>query len=167
MIDALMGQYGSDVRSMCALQAIAPTFSNWHHPSATRGRAMFFAMSEPRLLPMPSPMRKTPRMSENVYVLAPNNRLRMRVQTTSAASAQKPDRRDRHIHHGSITRCPAVGTRPASPKASAARRTAQNRGLRIVSRGVLEATSRPSPADRELIATATYVAVFMSNTRSR
>ena len=90
-IDALIGQYGSDVSSMCALHAIAPTFNSWHQPSATRGRAMLFAMSDPRLLPMPRPMRNTARMIENVYVLAPNSRLRMRVQTTSAASAQKPD----------------------------------------------------------------------------
>ena len=66
MIDVLIGQYGSELISMYALQAIAPTFSSWHQPSATRGRSMLFAMSEPRLLPMPRPMRKTARMIENV-----------------------------------------------------------------------------------------------------
>ncbi len=66
VIDVLMGQYGSDFSSMYALHAMAPTFSNWHHPSATRGRVTPFAMTDPRLLPMPSPMRKTARISEKV-----------------------------------------------------------------------------------------------------
>jgi len=53
---------------------------------------MFFAISAPMLLPIPSPIRNTARMIEKVYVLAPNSRLRIRVQMTSAASAQNPDR---------------------------------------------------------------------------
>ena len=41
---------------------------------------------------MPRPIRNTARISENVYVDAPNNRLSTRVQLTCAAKAQKPDK---------------------------------------------------------------------------
>ena len=66
--------------------------SSWHQPSATRGRSTVFAMIDPRLLPMPRPIRNTARISENVYVDAPNNRLSTRVQMTCAANAQNPDK---------------------------------------------------------------------------
>ena len=66
LIDVLMGQYGSDSISMYALHAMAPTLSSWHHPSAMRGRSTLFAMIDPRLLPMPRPIRKTARINENV-----------------------------------------------------------------------------------------------------
>src|SRR4029079_8217268 len=65
-IDGLIGQYGSDCVSMYAVHAIATQSSIWHHPSAGRGRAMRPAIADPRLLPIPSPSRKTARMSENV-----------------------------------------------------------------------------------------------------
>ena len=65
--------------------------ATWHHPSAILGRAMREAIVDPTVLPMPSPKRNTARISENVYVVAPNNNERSRVQTTSAASAVKPD----------------------------------------------------------------------------
>ena len=41
---------------------------------------------------MPRPIRNTARISENVYVDAPNNRLSTRVQMTCAANAQNPDK---------------------------------------------------------------------------
>ena len=65
-IDGLIGQYGSDCVSMYAVHAIAAQSSSWHHPSASRGRAMRAAIAEPMLLPIPSPNRKTARISENV-----------------------------------------------------------------------------------------------------
>ena len=66
MIDVLIGQYGSDSSSMYALHAIAPTLSSWHQPRAMRGRSTLFAMIDPRLLPMPRPIRNTARINENV-----------------------------------------------------------------------------------------------------
>src|SRR5207247_8856619 len=65
-IDGLIGQYGSDSVSMYADQAIAAHNSNWHAPSATRGRASPRESADPRLLPIPRPIRNTARISENV-----------------------------------------------------------------------------------------------------
>ena len=53
--------------SMYADQAIAPAEQHLApSPSASRGRAMWPAMAEPTLLPIPSPSRKTARISEKV-----------------------------------------------------------------------------------------------------
>ena len=66
--------------------------ATWHQPSAARGRSSREATADPALLPMPSPNRKTARIRENVYVLAPNSSDSCRVQITSAASAVMPDK---------------------------------------------------------------------------
>src|SRR5262245_49534574 len=76
---------------MYAAQAIDMHSSSWHHASATRGRATRLPSAEPTLLPMPRPVRKTARINENVYVVAPKSSESVRVQRTSAASAVMPD----------------------------------------------------------------------------
>ncbi len=148
-IDALIGQYGSDAMSMYALQAMAPTLSIWHQPRASRGRATVRAISAPRLLPIPRPMRNTPRMIENVYVLAPNSRLSSRVQITSAASAQKPE-------SAMATNTTAASMPGATPAvADPADWTAADPGER-------DAIASPSSPTAALKPTATIVAVVMS-----
>src|SRR5439155_24350365 len=90
-IDGLIGQYGNDCVSMYAVQATAPHRAIWQTPSATRGRPTPRASAEPRLLPMPRPIKNTARIRENVYTVAPKSSERRRVHTTSAASAVIPD----------------------------------------------------------------------------
>src|SRR5688500_8093181 len=94
---------------------------------------------------MPRPIRNTARMSENVYVDAPNNRLRTRVQMTCAAKAQNPD--------SAI----ATYTRALSPEALLMGSGVGDSGLerdsgpgirdsgRSIVAGVFAATSSPSP----------------------
>ena len=65
-IEGLIGQYGSDSVSTCAVQAIAPHKSSWHQASAMRGLAIPRATAEPRLLPIPRPIRNAATISENV-----------------------------------------------------------------------------------------------------
>src|SRR5262249_8469136 len=89
--DGLIGQYGRDWLSTYDVHAIPTHSSNSHQPSASRGRVTRDAIADPTLLPMPRPNRKTARMSENVYVVAPKSSESSRVQITSAASAVKPD----------------------------------------------------------------------------
>src|SRR5689334_23333362 len=90
-IDGLIGQYGSEAFSTCAVHAIAAQRSSWHDASASRGRARLRARADPTLLPMPRPTRKAARISENVYTVAPKSRDSVRVHTTSAASAVNPE----------------------------------------------------------------------------
>src|ERR1700730_18380012 len=71
-IDGLIGQYGSESLRMNAVHAMAPHSSSWHHARAMRGRESPRPSADPRLLPMPMPVRNTAMMSENVYVVAPN-----------------------------------------------------------------------------------------------
>ena len=59
----LMGQNGSESASMMADQAVAPVSSNWHQPSASRGRTCRTS-SAAIPLPMARPIRKTARMME-------------------------------------------------------------------------------------------------------
>ena len=66
MIDGLIGQNGSESVSMYEVHAIAAHSSIWHQPSARRGRSTRPASAEPMLLPIPSPKRKTARISEKV-----------------------------------------------------------------------------------------------------
>ncbi len=48
-------------------------------------------MTDPTVLPRPSPSRNAARISENVYVVAPSNNDNRRVHTASAARAVAPD----------------------------------------------------------------------------
>ncbi len=70
---------------------MAAQSSNWQTPSGTRVCGKRRAIEEPIELPMPSPIRKTARIKEKVYVVAPKSRERMRVQITSELSAVNPD----------------------------------------------------------------------------
>ena len=65
-IDGLMGQNGSELPVAYAAQASAAQMPTWHHPSAILGLAAPRASADPRLLPMPSPVRNTARIIENV-----------------------------------------------------------------------------------------------------
>src|SRR4051794_3004094 len=62
----LIGQYGSDSVSSYAAQATAAHRSSWHQPSARRGDALSRAIVAPTVLPIPSPVRNTARISANV-----------------------------------------------------------------------------------------------------
>ena len=149
-IDGLIGQYGKESLRRNAVQAIAGHSSSWHQARATRGRARPRPSTEPRLLPMPMPVRNTARMSENVYVVAPNSSDRVRVQRTSAASAVSPDSpMAMYTAHRSRTR-------DRSPGATA-----------DGSYAVLSATRSARPATVTFSATATYVVTAISVTRSR
>src|SRR5579864_5753578 len=123
---------------MTAVQAIAAHSSNWHHARAMRGRAS--PRAEPKLLPMPIPVRNTARMSENVYVVAPNSSDRVRVQRTSAASAVSPD-----------SPMAMYTPHPARGRDRGAGATADG------SYGALRATSSATPATVTFSATPTYV----------
>ena len=84
------------VRKHVASSSTPPTrcaavSSSWQTPSAKRGFFAVRAMTEPTLLPIPSPTRNAARMSENVYVVAPSRSDSSRVHTASAASAVAPD----------------------------------------------------------------------------
>ena len=68
-------------------------------PSAARGRPPAArAAPRRRCSRCPRPMRNTPRMIENVYVVPPSSSDSSRVHTTSAPSAVSPLRRDDHVH---------------------------------------------------------------------
>src|SRR5438270_13183429 len=77
---------------MTAVHAIAAVRSHWQAPSATRAVAARRARSAPRLLPIPRPVRNTARIKEKVYTVAPSISDSRRVQTTSAPSADIPER---------------------------------------------------------------------------
>ncbi len=62
----LMGQYGSELASMQAVQATAPASSSWQQPRARRGRATPRTSAAATPLPIPKPARNTARMMENV-----------------------------------------------------------------------------------------------------
>ena len=90
-MEGLIGQNGSESAVEYAAHAIAT-----HNPSCTHPSAVFAfdtprASAAPRLLPMPRPTRKTARISENVYAVAPNSSDNTRVHTTSDPSAVNPD----------------------------------------------------------------------------
>jgi hypothetical protein len=87
-----IGQYGSVLPSEYAAQAIVAAWSSWHQPSATRGRRASRAIMEPTVLPIPSPARKTDRISEKVYTVPPSISDSRRVQMTSEDSAHSPER---------------------------------------------------------------------------
>src|SRR6185369_6462187 len=147
--DGLMGQNGSDWLSTYAVHAIEAQSSNWHQPSAVRGRARRDAMADPTLLPMPRPKRNTARMSENVYVVAPKSNESSRVQMTSAASAVNPDS--------------AMTTyTPTAPVARAGLVSSSIESTPLY--GATLAISRPPSATATLMATATYVAIAVSCT---
>src|SRR5688572_27355459 len=65
-IDGLIGQNGSEALVAYAAQARHAQRPTWHHPSAMRALVALRAVAAPRLLPIPSPTRKTARMRENV-----------------------------------------------------------------------------------------------------
>src|SRR4051812_36584671 len=88
---ASSGQNGSQARSAHAAQAIATRLPIWHHARATAGRGLRRPQAAPAAPPSPRPMRNTARITENAYTVALKTRLRIRVQTTSAASAQNPE----------------------------------------------------------------------------
>src|SRR4051812_17750325 len=77
---------------MIADQAMAAVKSHWQTPSATRAVVARRARSAPRLLPIPRPVRNTARIKEKVYTVAPSISDSRRVQTTSAPSADIPER---------------------------------------------------------------------------
>src|SRR5688500_12559446 len=118
---------------------------------------MLLARIDPMLLPMPRPMRNTARISENVYVEAPNSRLSNRVQITCAANAQKPDNA---IATYTATRCPSSGIGDWVLGISWGLGITES-GRSAVER-VLAAKSNPSAPTAKLIAAATYVATFIS-----
>src|SRR5258708_4406676 len=77
---------------MTAVQAIAAIRSHWQAPSATCADAALRARNAPRLLPIPRPIRNTARIKEKVYTVPPSISESRRVQTTSAPSADIPER---------------------------------------------------------------------------
>ena len=77
---------------MTAVQAMAAVKSHWQAPSATRAVAARRARNAPRLLPIPRPIRNTARIKEKVYTVPPSTSESRRVQTTSAPSADIPER---------------------------------------------------------------------------
>ena len=77
---------------MTAVQAMAAVRSHWQAPSATRADAARRARNAPRLLPIPRPIRNTARINEKVYTVPPSISESRRVQTTSAPSADIPER---------------------------------------------------------------------------
>src|SRR3954449_13017914 len=77
---------------MTAVQAMAAVRSHWQAPSATCADAARRARNAPRPLPIPRPIRNTARIKEKVYTLPPSNSESRRVQTTSAPSADIPER---------------------------------------------------------------------------
>ena len=98
---------------------------------------------------MPSPVRNTARISENVYVVAPNCSDKTLVHITSLASAVRPE-----IAIATYTE--------RTPFSVLALVTA---GATLC--GVRPASHRPMDATRMLKPIATRVAVVMSNMRSR
>ena len=153
-IEGLIGQYGSDSASIQAAQAMAPTSSTWHQPSARRGCARVRDSIDPAPLPIPSPTRKTARMMEKVYTDPPNSRPSWRVQITSAASALKPD--------SAITTYTAAEPGRAAtadwPSVGAAPR---------IGRRSADASPNATSATRAFTPAATQVAVVTSKTRRR
>src|SRR4051812_32048113 len=77
---------------MAAVQAMAAARSHRQAPNATRADAARRAREAPRLLPIPRPIRKTARIKEKVYTVPPSISESRRVQTTSAPSADIPER---------------------------------------------------------------------------
>src|SRR4051794_1143176 len=77
---------------MTAVQAMAAVNSHWQAPSAPCADRARRASEDPRPLPIPRPIRNTARISEKVYTVAPSISESRRVQTTSAPSADIPDR---------------------------------------------------------------------------
>src|SRR5271165_5452810 len=79
---------------MTAVQAMAAVKSHWQAPIATcaDADAARRARNAPRLLPIPSPIRNTARIKEKVYTVPPSKSESRRVQTTSAPSADIPER---------------------------------------------------------------------------
>jgi hypothetical protein len=74
-----------------AAHAMLTMTSSWHQPSAVRGYAIDRAITDPTVLPIPSPNRNTARISEKVYTVAPSISDSRRVHTTSDPSAVTPD----------------------------------------------------------------------------
>ena len=91
-IEGLIGQYGSELPVAYAAHASVTHSRSWHQPSTTRGCATRRASSAPTVLPMPRPTRNTARINEKVYAVAPNKSDSSRVHTTSAPSADMPDK---------------------------------------------------------------------------
>src|SRR6185436_3073811 len=87
----MIGQYGSALETMWAVNAIAATSSSCAHASARRGDWLLAAASDPTALPSASPIRNTARTTAKAYTAAPNVNASSRVQTTSPASAQNPE----------------------------------------------------------------------------
>lgn len=63
--DGLMGQYGRDLAMINAVQAMAAACSIWQPHSAIRGGRVPRFNSDPPVLPIPNPARKTARIMEN------------------------------------------------------------------------------------------------------
>src|SRR4051794_16090486 len=77
---------------MTAVQATAAVRSHWQMPSASCAEAARRVSRAPRLLPIPRPIRNTARIKEKAYTVAPSISESRRVQTTSAPSADIPER---------------------------------------------------------------------------
>ena len=102
---------------------------------------------------MPSPTSTAARISENVYVVAPNSSVNKRVQITSAPSAVAPDR--------------AMARNTGPVPAGMANTEAGVASSGCASYAVTFASASPASATITLSATATYVATALSNNRSR
>ena len=96
---------------MTAVQAMAAVRSHWQAPSATRADAARRARNAPRLLPIPRPIRNTARIKEKVYTVPPSNSESRRVQTTSAPSADIPERAIARYTAQAPARAPALAAR--------------------------------------------------------
>src|SRR5207302_2500367 len=86
-----IGQYGRDLASTIAAAVTVAASKTWQIPKAVRGETRERATYDPAALPIPKPARKTARMIEKAYTMAPSIRERRRVQPTSASSAHSPD----------------------------------------------------------------------------
>ena len=111
---------------MTAVQAMAAVRSHWQAPSATRADPARRARSAPRLLPIPRPVRNTARIKEKVYTVPPSISDSRRVQTTSAPSADIPERAIARY----TAQAPAARPRVPSSRGRPARRTGPGRPAR-------------------------------------
>src|SRR5665811_1039216 len=102
---------------------MAAARSHWQAPRATRADAARRARNAPRVLPIPRPIRNTARINEKVYTVPPSISESRRVQTTSAPSADIPER--------AIARytVPARAALPALPFVAGSARTSYRAGV--------------------------------------
>ena len=112
-----------------------------------RGLVRLRVSIEPTPLPIPSPIRNTARMIENVYTVAPRISDKILVQITSAPNADMPDRAmATYTDHFSAAAVPAASPSWVSP-------------VRCVA---TDAMASPITATMALMVAATYVATITS-----